>query len=106
MGRKWGAIEISEAQMRTKLTDLPNIGKAMATDLMSIGIGSPDDFKGRDALQIFNDLKGVMGRRHDPCVYYTLLSVKHFTETGESLPWWKFTARGKADLTLESRRKS
>ncbi len=92
--------------MLTKLTALPNIGKAIATDLMAIGIGSPDDFKGNDALKIFNDLEAVMGHRHDPCVYYTLLSVKHFMDTGESLPWWKFTVKGKADLALNARRKS
>jgi DNA transformation protein len=89
--------------MPTKLTDLPNIGKAIATDLLSIGIASPDDLTGNDAMQVFKDLKVVMGRRHDPCVYYTLLSAKHFLETGESLPWWRFTAQGKADLALESR---
>lgn len=92
--------------MLTKLTALPNIGKAIATDLMAIGIGSPDDLKGNDALKIFNDLEAVMGHRHDPCVYYTLLSVKHFMDTGESLPWWKFTAKGKVDLALNARSKS
>ena len=92
--------------MLTKLTDLPNIGKAIAADLFAVGIGSLDDLKGRDALDIFNDLKAVMGHRHDPCVYYTLLSVKHFMDTGESLPWWKFTAKGKAELALNARSKS
>ena len=92
--------------MLTKLTALPNIGQAIATDLLAIGINSPDDFKGNDALKIFNNLKAVMGHRHDPCVYYTLLSVKHFVDTGESLPWWQFTAKGKADLASNTRRKS
>jgi len=92
--------------MLIKLTDLPNIGKAIATDLESIGISSPEDFVGCNPLKIFSDLKQVMGHRHDPCVYYTLLSVKHFMETGESLPWWQFTAKGKADLALQSRSES
>ena len=89
--------------MLTELTALPNIGKAIATDLLAIGIGSHDDFKGKDALKIFDDLKAAMGHRHDPCVYYTLLSVEHFIKTGESLPWWKFTAIGKADLSFNRR---
>ena len=92
--------------MLTKLTALQNIGKAIAGDLLALGINSRDDFKGNDVLKIFNDLKAVMGHRHDPCVYYTLLSVKHFMDTGESLPWWKFTAQGKAELALNARRKS
>ena len=84
-----------------ELTELPNIGKAIAADLVSIGICFPNDFDGRDALGIYNDLKEVMGRRHDPCVYYTLLSVKHFIESGESLPWWTFTVQGKKDLAMK-----
>ena len=92
--------------MLTNLTALPNIGKAIASDLMAIGIDSSDDLKGKDPQKVFNDLKTVMGHRHDPCVYYTLLSVKHFIDTGESLPWWKFTVKGKADLASSTRRKS
>ena len=80
------------------LTALPNIGKAIAADLKAIGIDTPDALKAHDALKIFRKLKSVMGHRHDPCVYYTLLSVKHYLATGESMPWWKFTAQGKADL--------
>lgn len=90
----------SGTKLPKKLTDLPNIGNAIATDLMAIGIRSPDDLKGRDSLKIFNELKNVMEHRHDPCVYYTLLSVDYFMQTGVSLPWWKFTAKGKADLAL------
>lgn len=91
--------------MRKKLTTLPNIGKAIAKDLQAIGFDSPADFNGKNALNIFTDLKAVMGHRYDPCVYYTLLSVEHFIQTGESLPWWKFTAKGKADLALDKRNK-
>jgi DNA transformation protein len=81
-------------------------GKAIAGDLLALGINSADDFKGNDVLKIFNDLKAVMRHRHDPCVYYTLLSVKHFINSGESLPWWKFAAEGKADLAMNTRSKA
>lgn len=92
--------------MHAKLTALPNIGKAIATDLLAVGIACHDDLKEREPLEIFKELRSVMGHRHDPCVYYTLLSVKHFIDTGKSLPWWKFTAKGKADLSLNTRSKT
>jgi len=95
----------TKSNILKKLTTLPNVGKAIAADLLSIGISSPDDIKGKDPLKIFNELKQVMNQRHDPCVYYTLLSVQHFMDTGESLPWWKFTAKGKADLETQARLK-
>jgi DNA transformation protein len=82
-----------------KLNQLPNIGKAISADLVSIGIKDSADLLGKNPLKVFIDLKEVMGKRHDPCVYYTLLSVEHFSKTGESLPWWKFTEQGKSDLS-------
>ena len=89
--------------MNCSLTDLPNIGKAIAADLKKIGINSSSDIEKRNLLSIFDELRTVMGKRHDPCVYYTLLSVKHFLRTGESLPWWKFTEQGKIDLQDNSK---
>ena len=84
--------------MTYSLTELPNVGKAIASDLQKIGIATSSEIEQRDALAIFEELREVMGNRHDPCVYYTLLSVKHFLSTGEPLPWWKFTDQGKRDL--------
>jgi DNA transformation protein len=79
----------------TKLEELPNIGKSIAADLRAIGILNPQQLAGRDPLATYIELAGVMGHRHDPCVLYTLLSVKHFLESGEVVPWWKFTEQGK-----------
>ena len=84
--------------MTYSLTELPNVGKAIASDLQKIGIATSSEIEQRDALAIFEELREVMGNRHDPCVYYTLLSVKHFLLTGDALPWWKFTDQGKRDL--------
>ncbi len=45
--------------------------------------------------RFYIELGGVMGRRHDPCVLYTLMAVRHFLDSGEVLPWWTFTGEGK-----------
>lgn len=79
----------------TKLEELPNIGKSIASDLRAIGILSPQQLSGRDPLATYIELGGVMGCRHDPCVLYALMSVRHFLECGETLPWWAFTGEGK-----------
>ena len=86
-----------------KLTDLPNVGKATAEDLRSIGIHSPSQLADRDPLATFQELAVVMGRRHDPCVFYALLSVQHFLHGGPALPWWTFAPEGKKRLALTSR---
>lgn len=89
-----------------RLTDLPNIGEAIAADLLAIGIRSPGDLQAKDAWAVFCELRNVMRHRHDPCVFYTLLSVNHYLTSGESLPWWKFTSQGKTRMAQELRGKS
>ncbi|MBA4381596.1 MAG: mitomycin resistance protein [Sideroxydans sp.] len=78
-----------------KLEDLPNIGKSIAADLRSLGINTPADLAKCDPLSTYNLLSDSMGKRHDPCVLYTLMAAKHFLESGESVAWWKFTQAGK-----------
>ncbi|MFH2124219.1 MAG: helix-hairpin-helix domain-containing protein [Pseudomonadota bacterium] len=78
-----------------QLEDLPNIGKAIAADLHRIGIVHPDQLARREPMAIYRELSKVMGHRLDPCLLYTLLSVRHFLDCGEALPWWNFTAEGK-----------
>lgn len=86
----------------TTLEELPNIGKSIASDLRVIGIFLPQQLAGRDPLATFIELGAVMGHRHDPCVLYTLMSVQHFFESGEALPWWTFTGEGKKLLASTS----
>ena len=78
-----------------RLEDLPNIGKAIAADLRSLGILSPAQLASHEPLATYHALAAVMGQRLDPCVLYTLLAVAHFQNTGERLPWWHFTAQGR-----------
>lgn len=87
-----------------KLEGLPNIGKAIAADLRAIGISHPQQLAERDPLATFLALEKQMGKRHDPCVLYTLMAVRHFMDSGVSLPWWKFTEQGKELLNRHPRK--
>ena len=90
--------------MSSDLQSLPNIGKSIAADLRAIGINSARNLRRKRPIQVYHQLEATMGHRHDPCVLYTLLAAKHFLETEERLPWWKFTAEGKAALEAEGRK--
>jgi Pathogenicity locus len=79
----------------TRLEDLPNIGTSIANDLRGLGIHSPAELATQDPLSIYLRLSTPMGKRHDPCVLYTLMGARHFLDTGEALAWWKFTDAGK-----------
>lgn len=78
-----------------RLEDIPNIGKSIAADLRSLRIETPQQLQAFDPLALYWQLAAQMGARHDPCVLYTLMAAKHFLQSGEKLPWWKFTAEGK-----------
>jgi hypothetical protein len=63
----------------------------MAADLRLIGIHRPEQLIGRDAFEMHEALCAKTGQRHDPCVIDVFMSVVHFANGGEALPWWNFT---------------
>lgn len=87
-----------DRQRLRRLTDLPNIGPAMAGDLLLLGIQEPAQLKGRDPYQLYEALCLRTGQRHDPCVIDVFLSVTRFMDGHEPRPWWDFTAERKARL--------
>ncbi len=86
------------APLPTRLEDLPNIGKSIANDLRGLGILTPQALARRSPLKVYLELGAAMAQRHDPCVFYTLLSVQHFFKSGERVAWWKFTEEGRRML--------
>lgn len=75
----------------TRLDELPNIGKAMSRDLQLIGITRPQMLIGKKPFDLYLALCAKSGKRQDPCVIDIFMSVIHFMEGGDPLPWWFFT---------------
>ncbi len=75
----------------SQLEELPNIGKAMADDLRLVGIDHPRELIGQDSFELYTRLCAETGKSHDPCVLDVFMSVVHFMEGGDPLPWWDFT---------------
>ena len=86
------------------LTDIPNIGIALAADLLSVGIATPSDVARMDVLAVYEALRGPMGKRHDPCVLDSFIAAKKFINGGPRQPWWDFTAERKALLAKLDRK--
>ena len=78
-----------------KLTDLPNIGPAMARDLELLGINKPEQLTGKDPLDLYYALSRKRGARQDPCVLDVLISITRFMDGEEAKPWWSYTAERK-----------
>jgi hypothetical protein len=77
------------------LTDLPNIGPAMAADLRLLGYATPESITGADPVEMYERLCRITGTRHDPCVLDVFMSVTDFLNGGEPHAWWQFTGARK-----------
>jgi hypothetical protein len=79
-----------------RLTDIPNIGPAMARDLKILGINQPEQLQGLDPLQMYDDLCMITGHRHDLCVIDVFIAAVRFMEGSSAKPWWHYTSERKA----------
>ena len=78
-----------------KLTDLPNIGPAMAKDLVLLGMTEPHLLTDKNPYTLYAELCDITGVRHDPCVLDTLISITRFMAGEAPQPWWAYTAERK-----------
>ena len=78
--------KVQRSKLNT-LTDLPNVGKAVAEDLA-----------GQDAYEMYDRLCSLTATRHDPCMIDIFLSLVDFMQGNEPKPWWHFTEQRKAVL--------
>ncbi|HEY5196481.1 MAG TPA: helix-hairpin-helix domain-containing protein [Solirubrobacteraceae bacterium] len=78
------------------LKSMPNVGPAIAAKLERLGIARPEDLRGRDADELFEELCVLDGRRHDPCLLDTFVAAVAFASGGPARPWWEFSRERKA----------
>jgi len=88
------------------LTDLPNIGPAMAEDFRLLGIDEPVQLAGRDPFQLYEQLCEITATRQDPCVIDVFISVTRFMSGDEPRPWWAYTEERKQLLAKKARSKT
>ena len=78
------------------LQRMPNVGPAVAYDLLRLGVRCPEDLTGKDPDALYEELGRLDGVRHDPCVRDVFAAVIDHAETGEATPWWYFTPERKS----------
>lgn len=77
---------------------IPNIGKAMAEDLVRLRIRGIKGLATRDAMEMYEQISKLDGVRHDPCVLDVFMAAVEFAKTGACKPWWKYTPERKVML--------
>jgi hypothetical protein len=83
-----------EAEIR--LRTIPNVGPAMANDLIRLGITRLDDLAGRDSDELYRAVCALDGVRHDPWVRDVFAAVVSYPNGEKARPWWAFTPARKA----------
>ncbi len=79
-----------------RLQAVPNVGPAIADDLMRLGLACPTDLAGRDPDALYDALCRLDCRRHDPCVRDVFAAAIAFADGAPARPWWTFTPDRKA----------
>ena len=83
------------AHLATKLTHIPNVGKATVADLQLLGIEQPQQLVGQNPFAMYKELCRLSGTTHDPCVIDVFIAIVRYMEGGPDLPWWHYTAERK-----------
>jgi len=78
------------------LQEIPNVGPAIARDLLRLGMTCRADLAGQDPDALYARLCEMDGVRHDPCVLDTFTAVVAFANGEPAQPWWFFSRQRKA----------
>lgn len=82
-------------EIRRALQRIPNVGPAIADDLLRLGITDLDALAGQDADALYERLCRVDGVRHDPCMRDVFAAVVSYANGEPAQPWWIFSRRRK-----------
>ncbi len=85
-----------DGPMAGDLTQIPNVGPAIAGKLARIGVERAADLRGRDGEQLFAELCAHDGHGHDPCLLDTFVAAVAYVNDGDDRPWWAFSRERKA----------
>ncbi len=69
-----------DRQKVTDLTDLPNIGRAIARDLRLVGIQKPIDLIGKNAYQLHDKLCRVTGEKICVIMCFSVITIRDTTQ--------------------------
>ena len=89
--RRRTAGKAGTAQDVATLEDIPNVGPAVAADLL-----------GCDPYALYEDLCERTGQRHDPCLLDTFIAAVRFMAGGPKKPWCAYSAERKRHLAART----
>lgn len=95
---------MDEATLLAQLKRIPNVGPAIARDLVKLGVGHPEQLATMDPDAMYDRLCELTGVRQDPCVWDTFAAVVAYAKDGQRRAWWEFTPERKKQWAEQGRR--
>lgn len=83
---------IKKSKQKSELLTLMNVGPAVLKDLHLLGIEKIIQLRNESPDHLFEKLQKITGKKHDPCMWDVFAAIIHEAQTGEKLPWWKWSA--------------
>lgn len=77
------------------LTELVNVGRAVARYFARVGITRVPQLRGADPVELYERMSAAYGRPLDPCLLDTIMSAVDQAEGRPGRPWWHYTAERK-----------
>ncbi|GAA1604533.1 hypothetical protein GCM10009804_71020 [Kribbella hippodromi] len=77
------------------LTDLMNVGPAVARRLARAEVTEVRQLVGRDPVELYETICERDGQRHDPCLLDTIMSAVDQANGNPGRPWWSYTPERK-----------
>ena len=85
---------MKEVKAGSDLQSVPGVGPSIEKDLISIGINSVKDLKGKNPESLYRRLSELNKKHIDRCVLYEFRCAVYFAETPnpkpELLKWWNW----------------
>lgn len=76
-------------------TDIPNVGKATAGDLVKLGFNEPIELATADPLVMYLRLCEITATRQDPCVLDVFMAAVDYMQGAPAIKWWQYTNQRK-----------
>lgn len=90
-------IRAMELRAISEFQTIPSIGIRFAMDLISLGLYSIQELKGKDPAKLIDRLERHLGVWIDPCVEDQMRLCTHYAEHFDKrMNWWDFTKERKA----------
>jgi hypothetical protein len=87
----------------SNLTELTNVGRAVARHFEGIGITQTGQLAGQDPVELYERMCAAHGQRLDPCLLDTVMSAVDQADGRPARPWWDYTGERKRLLAQRSR---